>query len=327
MRFIILTEGGETFGLGHVSRCTSIYDALKIKGIDAHMVVAGDTSVESLLGGRSYELFAWHGNIPGFIARYPISDGIILDSIAITQGEVSDLETHFQNLTAIDDYRRYKYSNSTVVDWTVNVEKTGKHDHNKDVNTLLLGCDYAVLREPFWKMRLPPSGDEENILITMGGADIRDLTVPVVQNIKKKYPQVKIHIVLGPAFKNKQAVVEIASSNVSVFHNPDSFQMYELIASASFVVSAGGQTLYELSALRIPCIAIEVIENQREDINGWLRMGLVYKSFVWDEEDMIKNLIISVGELLDQGTRNRFIDDIKGEALGSGVFRILEEII
>ena len=46
MNVIILTEGGKDIGLGHVARCSSIYQAFEQYNISPKFIVKGDDSVK-----------------------------------------------------------------------------------------------------------------------------------------------------------------------------------------------------------------------------------------------------------------------------------------
>lgn len=54
MRVIIRADGNKTVAMGHIMRCLSIADALRMLGIQVCFVTAGEETKE-LLGARGYE--------------------------------------------------------------------------------------------------------------------------------------------------------------------------------------------------------------------------------------------------------------------------------
>lgn len=57
MNVFILTEGGKDAGLGHITRCISIYQAFEKVGIQAKLIVNGDEAVQDLLKYKNFRLF------------------------------------------------------------------------------------------------------------------------------------------------------------------------------------------------------------------------------------------------------------------------------
>ena len=55
----ILTEGGGSIGMGHISRCISISQALKKKGYSSKFIINADGPISTALSGIQYQLFDW----------------------------------------------------------------------------------------------------------------------------------------------------------------------------------------------------------------------------------------------------------------------------
>lgn len=292
MRIGIFTEGGGDVGLGHVSRCTAFYDVLDSKQIETQLMVMSDVSITSIIEDRKARVFPAATPIEAMIDQLTNFDAIILDRITITQTEIDLLLQQPFKLLVIDDYNRYQYKDTIIVDWTVGVENTELHAHNRNDNILLLGVEYAALRRPFWvvSQRDPNAGC---ILITMGGADVRDLSPSITQAVRNHYATNLIRLVIGPAFQKKNVESLRKIKNISIIEHPDAERMLDAMLDADLVITAGGQTLYELNAVQRSAIAIEVADNQREDIAAWNAAGLVQDWLVWDDTELCEKLLIS----------------------------------
>ena len=54
MKVTILTEGGRDTGYGHITRCTSVYQAFEERGIKSQLIVNGDETIKNLLKGKLF---------------------------------------------------------------------------------------------------------------------------------------------------------------------------------------------------------------------------------------------------------------------------------
>ena len=317
------------FGLGHVIRCTSFYDALIQKNHNVTFVIHGDNSVKKILKERNHKIRKWHNNICHLKKYLKRNDGVILDSTMIKQEEISILCNCNIKLLVIDDYKRYKYENAIVLDWTVNAEKSGVHEHNLRDNTLLLGLEYLVLRPEFYDYQVKLKTFEK-IFISLGGSDIRSLIIPIVENLRKCFPEICITVVTSAACFNEQRILNLNDANTKIYSCVDSKKLCKLIIDCDVAISAGGQSLYELATLNIPVVAIEVIENQREDIAGWYQAGLVTKVIKWNDRrihDKIKTEIlklkpISIRKKIQKRNKNKNISKTVHEIINKLVSKI-----
>ena len=56
MDVFILTEGGKSYGFGHVARCSSIYQAFIKRNISPIFIINGDDSVKSILNNIDFKI-------------------------------------------------------------------------------------------------------------------------------------------------------------------------------------------------------------------------------------------------------------------------------
>ena len=59
MKVKIFTEGGSEIGLGHISRCSALYDEVSSRGIEVEMYVYGDIGRLYLLDSRNVSTVNW----------------------------------------------------------------------------------------------------------------------------------------------------------------------------------------------------------------------------------------------------------------------------
>lgn len=325
MKIIIISEGGNIFGYGHISRCLSFYDAFITRGYDVVMLIDGDESIYSFLGNRCFEIINWHRGINKLLKSIMDSDVVFLDSLMATQGDVDYIEKFSSLFVVIDDYVRRKYSNTIIIDWTANVEKSNKHIHNIDnFNLLLLGIEYSVLRDPFTIKSNYIVSNLNRILIIMGGSDIRQLTLPLITCITQKYPELEIYAVLGAGLVNRKQVRQEVNDKVHLLESVDATIMRDNMLLSDLVISAGGQTLYELAALNVPTIPIQVIDNQGEDLYGLKDLGFFDDIYSWNDPQLFFKILRKIDELKPIDKRSRYFAPLKN--IGRGIDKIINKI-
>lgn len=292
----IVVDAGTKIGLGHLSRCTAFYDRFTELGASVMYLIDTDEDYSTFLGYRKFAVVNWHNNISLLKHYVSLNDNILLDSLHINQEEANYISSICNKLIVIDDYLRLNYTNAIIIDWTPNVENSAKHIKNSPNNTFLLGAGYVVLREPFASFKYNPTFKDEaymNILVVMGGTDIRDLTYPIVEALTKVYPDYTINYIDGRK-------------------NPVNAEtMFQMINEATIVISAAGQTLFELLKLRKPTIAIQVVDNQIEDVEGMLHLGLYKDFYQWNDNNLIYKVLTKVEYLSSFENRKEAILNIK----------------
>jgi spore coat polysaccharide biosynthesis predicted glycosyltransferase SpsG len=294
----ILTEGSLAYGFGHIVRCTSFYDELEENGCQVEFIIEGDDTVENIINNRKYKLLQWHGNILDIITDLNNSDAVILDSLYLTQSDIDILCNQNFVILSIDDFLRNKYTNSIILDWTINSNLFNKHKHNEKDNHLFIGVENAIIRKSFFESKKNSNisiinNKIEDILIIMGGTDIRDLTKPILNLLLYKFPNVCLHII----YNNKLNLKKQHKSRVNVYSNLNASELRDVMLNCDIAISAGGQTLYELATIGLPTIAIKVIDNQTEDIIGWVKAGLIINIIEWDDPKLSEKLVLSIDKL------------------------------
>jgi len=79
MKILILTEGSEEIGFGHITRCMSIYQAFQERGLDTELVVNGNGSIEKLMEGINHRIINWL-QTDEFFSIIQDADIIVVDS-------------------------------------------------------------------------------------------------------------------------------------------------------------------------------------------------------------------------------------------------------
>lgn len=288
-KVIILTEGSQEYGYGHISRCCAFYDMFSEKGFAVEFIVHGDIYAKFKLGNRIFKLLSWHGRVADKLVGYLECDILIVDSYHITQSDADIFSNLNIKLVVIEDFIRRNYVNAIIIDWSLDAEILECYSVKEKSNTYLLGLEYLVVRKAFLELStLVKSSKQIEVLITLGGSDIRNLTIPILKSISVLYPHILFNAVIGTNIEDEIFPIP---KNVRLYKNLDEQNMARVMQKCHLAISGGGQTLYELAVLRVDIIAIELIDNQREELRIWDEHGLLLLNLKWDDVALIDKLL------------------------------------
>lgn len=323
MNYVLLTEGSNVYGLGHIARCISFYDAISQQGNSVKFFVQGDSSVLDLIAHRDVEFIDWHNNIDCIINNYESSvDVLIVDSYHLNQNDANLLSGSNFNMVIIEDFIRLHYTNSIIVDWSFEAENLPSYKTKEKTNLYLLGVEFLSLRKSFWDVNIKDKPTSKSLMITMGGSDIRDLSENLILSIRNKFPLLHISLVVGPGFSNKEKYRSIVDENIDVYFSPQEEEMSSIMHRSNIAISGGGQTLYELSSMQVSIIAIELIDNQKEELEQWFASNMLTMAGSWDDLCLLGNVNKHISSYLNE-SKNTIQ---KTKMNNRGVFLILEEI-
>ncbi|WP_404284846.1 PseG/SpsG family protein [Exiguobacterium aurantiacum] len=325
MKVFIFTEGGLSNGLGHITRCCSLYDELSERNIKATIVINSMLDHSNVLIGRDHIYFDWtlESNLQTLCFDEVISIVDSYNSSKIVYEYISDKSL---KVLFIDDVNRIEYPKGIVLNPSL---YTDDHEYSRNPDLkYLLGKEYLILRGAFRESteRKKIKKELNEILITLGGTDIRRL-LPTILSVMRSYPKVKKNIVIGIMKTNENELLEFFDENTQVFSNVDELEMKELMQKSDLAISATGQTIYELLSVGTPFIPIQVIENQKYTVKGLKKYKLVNNMLNWDDSDLPTKLKKEIDFFHKYENRKKFNQKYKEIIDLNGVTRIIAELL
>lgn len=301
MKVIIITEGYQSTGYGHITRCLSLYQAFEERNITPLMIINGDKGAEHFLAGLKYENFNWLDYPEVLFAKTGNPDLIIVDSYKTDENFYKELYPRTKILAAIDDNVRLNYKAHAVINGTIGSENFNYIKNNE--TEYLLGARYIPLRKDFRDVKERIINPEiKNVLITLGGQDIRSLTRPVLDYFIEHAPYLNYYVVAKESF-NIDFKKYTSRGYVEFIFDADALKMKELMHKCDVAVSAAGQTIYELARTGTPAIAVVVADNQIKNLNGWVKNGFILEEINWTDEKMLEKIGSSILKLNDKAVR------------------------
>jgi UDP-2,4-diacetamido-2,4,6-trideoxy-beta-L-altropyranose hydrolase len=311
-------------GLGHLTRCLALSQAFMERGFLSRFIVQGDDSIDSVLQFVPYEKAQWLNGIENIKSKLQ-NALLVVDTFSISD-ELLDELSKISRVTILDDFIRREHNNHIVIDWTINAEN--KFYSNKNLSSrYLLGHEYIALRYPFWdctKFVIEPL--IEDVLITLGSGDIRQLIPRISEILKKHYPLVRKKIVIAGSSQSRKVIEALADSMTTIIVDANADEMHSIMKNADIAIASGGQTLYELACVGVPTISVMLIDNQLDDIEGWQEVGFTQHAGSWEDVNLCQNILSCFCHL--EGIETRQERSMIGQKLVNGKgARLIVDII
>ncbi len=305
MKIFIIAEGGKNIGLGHITRCTSIYQAFEEVGIQPQLIVNGDETVEEQLKDKNCKVFDWLNNQKTLFAIVRNADMAFIDSYLADYDLYEKISNVVGTAVYFDDDIRIEYPKGFVVNGAVFAEQM-PYPKRKGV-TYLLGTQYTPVRQEFWDVPEKPIRDNLEItMITFGGTDVCNLTPKVLKLLNSTYPELLKKVIIGKDFRNIIEIEKFEDNNTELIYYPDAAEMKKVMFESDVAISACGQTLYELARVGLPTIGVCVAQNQLQNIEGFRKLGFLQHIGFHNDKNLEEELNSSLTYLVAKCIRRRY---------------------
>jgi len=343
MNIVIRADAGLTIGIGHIMRCLSLADALRMRGASVTFICrqgAGNLieylqtngySVQGISDGISHE--ADRESTIEILRRF-ISppDWMIVDHYELDISWEAPVRNWVKKMLIIDDLANRKHDCDILLDQNCCADdRFARYEELvPDGCVKLIGPKYALLRAQFRRIReavYARTAAVRSLLVFMGGSDTGNVTTRVLHAIKKlNRSNIETHVVIGPANPHRKSIESLASTVENATCHFAVENIAELMASSDLSIGGGGIALWERCCLGLPTLVISVADNQVAGAQELSKQGCIIYSG-WHEEvtetlllEDIKFLLRHPGMLLTVSLRAKDIVD------GQGVDRVIRHI-
>lgn len=314
MDIVFRADGGEKIGMGHIMRTLVLANKLRAgnnvkyacsssKEFNMGVKKVKEEGIEVILVDNEDEIEKLNSIK---------ADILIIDKYQINNEYFIELGRNFK-LVYIDDNNELPlYSVDVILNQNIYAQEL-KYI-TRDNTQLLLGEKYFMLREEFLREKpIAINKVVKDILVTVGGSDNENITTDILNNIKK-IKDINYHVIIGPAFKNKNCLKNSFKEykNIKFYENAN---MVNLMRDMDLAVSACGGTVYELIYMGIPTVGIVVAENQKINSKYMSENKLIIPSSIEDIKENINKL--------NYDNRNKLSHRVKDTIDGLGIERIL----
>ena len=260
---IIQADANAEIGIGHLMRCLALGQAWKDAG--GKVIFVTSCQNEGLLQRLRVEDFEIHSANDWKHTNYPDA-WIALDGYHFNESYQQQVKESGHKLLVIDDMAHLKHYYADIM-LNQNLQAEQLQYSCEPYTTLLLGTQYTLLRREFfewkdWERKIPDIA--HRVLVTLGGSDYENYTLKVIQALQNiEITDLEVIIIIGasnPHFTTLE--IAIKQSHIPTHLIFDTQNMSELMAWADIAISGSGTTIWELSFLGTPILALILADNQ-----------------------------------------------------------------
>ncbi|RYY57825.1 MAG: UDP-2,4-diacetamido-2,4,6-trideoxy-beta-L-altropyranose hydrolase [Chitinophagaceae bacterium] len=268
-------DGSNTMGLGHITRCSALAEILR--GSFRTILLTGAATPVPVIDTvrQSFNRIEQvpDSNLTDELAF--VAETIGAGSIVVLDGY--HFGTAYQRtvrqsgclLVCIDDICQGFFEADVVINTSGHVSPA---DYRAAWFTrLYLGPAYRLLRKPFWQ---PVDANKTvgSVLINFGGADPGNQTLRALEQCVASAPDHSYEIVIGAAYQFKEELyqsIRLLKANVRVHESINAQQVYDLMASCEFAVTAPSTVSYEYLTTGGK-LFLQVIADNQVGMFAWL---------------------------------------------------------
>ena len=323
---LIRADASPSIGTGHVMRCLALARTALAEGFCVKML--GHVTVPWLEESLKNSGVLFENLSPQYAFEQSInlkfeqattsSSWIVLDGYHFVCDYQKSLRQAGYKLLVIDDYAHLPaYSCDILLNQNIGAEQL---QYAGDIGTKLLGLEYTLLQPEFLEARkialaqskkTPP----KNILITLGGGDFakflpevaKSLNLPELQNATVK-------ILQGSMSKSEiEAAFSNAPFNIEIIERCNN--MPSLFLETDLCISAGGSTCWELCAMGVPFLTVQIAINQKNIVQGLAEQKIAP---IFSKDNLL--------EMFNGKVHNEYRQKLFAFVDGLGARRVLREI-
>lgn len=334
MKFLIRTDAYEDIGTGHLMRCLAL--AQGTKNHRSEVVFVTYCESKQLINrlqkeGFGINLLKEPGNLEESISIFKREQPhwVVLDGYHFDAAYQKAIKDAGYKLCVVDDYAHLDhYYADIILNQDYGAERFSYE--TEPYTRLLMGTRYVFLRREFLEyanFKREIVGAAKRVLITMGGVDLDNNTLKVLDAVKRIEFPLDVRVILGAGNLHCESIKQ---KKVTCRHNIEILtaveKMAPLMAWADVAVSAGGTTVWELAFMGLPALLCIVAENQRQCVEALDQDGF-FKSVKWVNANPIKDISNTLAEIiLEQNLREEMSRKLRKLVDGRGADRVIKEI-
>ena len=285
MNIVFRVDSSAQMGTGHLMRCLTLADELQkqnhkitficreLKGNLIDLIKHNALVLPMINDFQVDDLYLnWLGTTQEQDAQQTIqamsenTDYLIVDSYALDITWHRQLRGCAKKIMVIDDLANRQFDCDILLNQNLGSKKEDYQNKIPQSCKLLLGCNYALLRPEFSKLRKQALEKRKktkkikNIFISMGGSDNKNIAYEALQQLDDKF---NVVVVLGDSSPHNAMIKSYTKDkNIEVIINANN--MAELMLNADLAIGAGGATTWERCCLGLPSLVFVTAKNQEK---------------------------------------------------------------
>lgn len=320
-KVVFFTEFSTNIGYGHISRCSALAEEFSSRNFDIEFVIRGGNSIPKM---KFYHvLYDWDKSL--LLENYKSNNTFfIFDTYKVSKSKLNMLAEKIEYPISISDSQQVFIEKGLVIFSSAYGNEIIKN--LDEINfKYLAGPKYVFFRKEFLDQLGYKRITKEKvrcIVISLGSfSNINDL-LSILKLTKEEFYEAEI-IVFGKVL-HKEKIPEM--SGITFMDFVDINKYIEVLIIADFAILNGGQSLNEALLLKVPSIAIPVVENQKKNIQYWSDRELCIPCDDFLSFDFKNNFKSTLKKIKDHKTREK-LTNLENSLDGLGVKRIVDFLL
>ena len=297
-RIAIRADASESIGVGHIMRCLTLANFIKNEKHFTHLSITFicnslPSYLQKKIESEGFNLIELANNknnknnkketYQTFDAQLCIDtiqdlgkyDLLIQDHYQLSAPWQKRLKSYYHKILVIEDIAERVHQSDFLLDQTFGRQP---QEYGLYVNSscqLLTGQSYILLREEFTqlipdaKAKRAKNTKINNILISFGGTDVKNMTGLAIESIielsanERLGRQYSLSVVLSSTSKQLNVIKNIVRSYSWITLFIDTNEMAQLMLNADLAIGANGSTAWERCSLGLPTISFDFADNQK----------------------------------------------------------------
>jgi len=245
---------------------------------------------------------------------------LLVDSYQVTGEYLTKLE-EYTEVFYLDDLDAFEYPVSNVICYA-NYYKQLSYENYKRKTNFYMGTSYMPIRKVFQNCKPKViKKNIENIMILSGGSD----NYHMIENITELFEhnkEVQLDIICGAFYPDFEGLKHKFSGYPNLHFYQNVSNLDEYMEKADLAISAGGTTLYELSAKGTPTISYAFADNQLRNVEQFDADGLIPYAGDVRVDDVYGNIYKLYEKCKNPMIRRRYSEKMQTVIDGRGAARI-----
>jgi spore coat polysaccharide biosynthesis predicted glycosyltransferase SpsG len=130
--------------------------------------------------------------------------------------------------------------------------------------------------------------------------------IPKILNHLKKYDFEK-YVFVTDSMENIEDIKKYSDKKTKLIFNPDAENIKNTMLEVDFAITAAGQTIIEATKCKLPCISIQIAQNQENNVKYWEENGVILNAGIYNEENIFKILEEKIRIIIKYSKRREFV--------------------
>lgn len=266
---LIRCDASKEIGLGHIIRCMELAKQLKNNNFNIIFAIKPYKEAIGLLEQNSYQFES--ANLENFNYQMWIKSLIQKYKINLFIGDIRDgfpssllKDIKKQNILTIAIDEPSEYAKECDLCFYPPHAIINKTQFNGNIYQ---GLEYVILRENFYKPFQKKQNKVPNILVMMGGTDLKNLTFKIIKLLDKQNFSFNLLVILPTNhidFLNIKSFSRSSHHKISIHSNVK--DMSNFLNHIDYAVVSFGTIIYELINKKIPTNAINLLNDTIDKI-------------------------------------------------------------